>query len=177
GRSWPTGIGRMAFSLWLKMPTSASASTLYLPSLIDEVAYMTTKKANIRVMKSAKDTSQRSLLGSSSCWRLRRRRISDQKAFQLVLDRARVLALGDGQHALNEHFAVAGLHSHQGLELVGQRQQQQVGETHAVDGGDEGHGDAGAQLRRIGEVAHHLDQAEYRADDANGRRIAAHGLV
>lgn len=32
------------------------------------------------------------------------------------------------------------------------------------------------KLRRVGQVAHHMDQAHYRADDADGRRIAAHAL-
>jgi hypothetical protein len=37
-------------------------SALYLPSLTDEMEYMTTKKANNKVMKSANDTIQRSWL-------------------------------------------------------------------------------------------------------------------
>jgi hypothetical protein len=36
-----------------KASPRASENTLYLPMLTDEIAYMTTKKANSKVMKSA----------------------------------------------------------------------------------------------------------------------------
>ena len=49
----------------------ASERTRYLPSFTDEMAYMTTKKANSRVMKSAYETSQRSWFSCSSSCRLR----------------------------------------------------------------------------------------------------------
>ncbi|MNH42799.1 hypothetical protein D3C79_1045720 [compost metagenome] len=53
GRSSPMGIGRMLFSGSLNTPISAWERILYLPSLIEEIEYMTTKKANSKVMKSA----------------------------------------------------------------------------------------------------------------------------
>ncbi|MNK81216.1 hypothetical protein D3C87_1009570 [compost metagenome] len=53
GRSSPMGIGLSARSLSVKTPISASEMTLYLPSLIEEIEYITTKKANSKVMKSA----------------------------------------------------------------------------------------------------------------------------
>jgi hypothetical protein len=37
----------------VKTPISAWEMTLYLPSLIEEIEYITTKKANSKVMKSA----------------------------------------------------------------------------------------------------------------------------
>ncbi|MNI75712.1 hypothetical protein D3C73_1318900 [compost metagenome] len=60
GCSSPIGIGFMLRSGSLNTPSSACEMTLYLPSLIEEIEYMTTKKANSKVMKSAYDTSQRS---------------------------------------------------------------------------------------------------------------------
>ncbi|MNR42640.1 hypothetical protein D3C85_1611780 [compost metagenome] len=53
GRSSPIGMGLSARSESVKTPINASEMTLYLPSLTDEIEYMTTKKANNSVMKSA----------------------------------------------------------------------------------------------------------------------------
>ncbi|MNP69468.1 hypothetical protein D3C76_1655680 [compost metagenome] len=53
GRSSPMGMGLRLRSASLNTPISAWDSTLYLPSLIEEIEYITTKKANNRVMKSA----------------------------------------------------------------------------------------------------------------------------
>ena len=47
------GTGLMLRSASLKTPTRAWEITRYLPSLIEEIEYMTTKKANSKVMKSA----------------------------------------------------------------------------------------------------------------------------
>jgi len=52
---------------WLKTPVRGSERILYLPSLIEEMEYMTTKNANSSVMKSAYETSQRSWFSCSSC--------------------------------------------------------------------------------------------------------------
>jgi len=59
----------------LKAWPMAFWKTRYLPSLTCEMAYMTTKKANSRVMKSAYEISQRSWLSGSSSYFLRARRI------------------------------------------------------------------------------------------------------
>ena len=53
GRWSPRGMGLSERSGWLKMPDRLSESTLYLLSFNEEMEYMTTKKANSRVMKSA----------------------------------------------------------------------------------------------------------------------------
>ncbi len=53
GRSSPMGIGFNERSGWLNTPVRVSERILYLPSLIEEIEYITTKKANNRVMKSA----------------------------------------------------------------------------------------------------------------------------
>ncbi|MCY1176910.1 hypothetical protein D9M73_171980 [compost metagenome] len=66
GCSSPIGIGFMLRSGSLNTPSKAWEITLYLPSLIEEMEYITTKKANSNVMKSAYDTSQRSWFSCSS---------------------------------------------------------------------------------------------------------------
>src|SRR5690606_26547604 len=53
GMTSPSCIGSRVFGAWLNTPISDSVRTLYLPSLTEEMEYMTTKKANNRVMKSA----------------------------------------------------------------------------------------------------------------------------
>ena len=53
GRSSPIGIGLSARSVSVNTPINASEMILYLPSLIEEIEYITTKKANSNVMKSA----------------------------------------------------------------------------------------------------------------------------
>ena len=59
------------------------------------------------------------------------------------------------------------------LDLVGDGQEHQVGQAHAIDGGDEGDRDAGAQLAGFGQVFHYVDQAHDRAENAERRGIAA----
>ena len=63
------------------------------------------------------------------------------------------------------------------LELGGEGQEEQVGRGDAIDGGGEGRGDAVAELGRIGEILHHRDQPQHRADDAERGRVDAHALV
>ena len=62
------------------------------------------------------------------------------------------------------------------LELAGGGQADEVGEGDSVDRGDEGDGDATADLVYVGEVLHHLDEAEDGAYDADGGGVAAGGL-
>ncbi len=54
-----------------KAATRELDNTRYLPSLTEEIEYMTTKKANSSVMKSAYDTNHRSWFSCSSCFFLR----------------------------------------------------------------------------------------------------------
>lgn len=63
-----------------------------------------------------------------------------------------------------------------GFELVGHRQQNQVGDGHPIDGRDKCHRDAAAQLTGISQIAHDVNQAHHRTDDAHGRCIAAHAF-
>ncbi len=62
------------------------------------------------------------------------------------------------------------------LELVADRQHQQIGERDAVDGGDERDCNTAAQLARVSQVAHHMDQPHYCTDDADGGRVPAHAF-
>ena len=79
-------------------------------------------------------------------------------------------------HAFDHHLARLGQARDGDLELVRDRQEEQVREPDAVDGRDERRGDAVAELARVGEVLHHRHQAEHRADDAERRRVDAHAL-
>ncbi len=54
------GTATYTVSLPANALSSEAANPLYLPSLTTEMAYMTTKKANSSVMKSAYEISQRS---------------------------------------------------------------------------------------------------------------------
>src|SRR5690606_26003228 len=102
---------------------------------------------------------------------------SVDETLELHFDRAGVFALGDGQDAFEQQFAVGGLLLHDALELGANRQHQQVGKRHPVNSGNESHGDTAAQLTGVGQVAHHMDKAHDRADDADGRRITTHAFV
>src|SRR5579863_5375922 len=95
---------------------------------------------------------------------------------QLRLDVARVLTLGDGDDAFDHHGAYLGLPVNHRLQLVAHGQEQEVGESDAVDGGDEGCGDAVAELRRIVEILHDRHQTHDGADDAERRGVDPHGF-
>ena len=59
------------------------------------------------------------------------------------------------------------------LQLVGNRQENQVSEANTVNGGNEGDSYTAAELARVGKIFHHMDQAEHRTQNADGGRIAA----
>ena len=88
----------------------------------------------------------------------------------------RVLALRDADHSFDHHLARFGEARDRDLELVRDRQEEQVREADAVDRRDERRRDAVAELARVGEVLHHRHQAEHRADDAERRRVDAHAF-
>src|ERR1700745_3117155 len=117
---------------------------------------MTTKNASSSVIKSPYGIAQASWLECSS-WRcfLRGRMASVQVALQLRLDGARVLALRDREHALDHHLAQLRLAVGDDPEFGGHRQEEQVGESDAVNRGGERGGDAVAELARIGQVLQH----------------------
>lgn len=56
----PAWIGMIDLIGEQNAASSKSDNTRYLPSLTEDTAYITTKKANSSVMKSAYETSQRS---------------------------------------------------------------------------------------------------------------------
>ena len=59
------------------------------------------------------------------------------------------------------------------LQLVGDRQAEQVGDRRAVERREQRDRHVGAELRRIGHVGEHLHHADQRADHAEGRRAVA----
>src|SRR5947208_1080286 len=99
----------------------ASESTRYLPSFSVEIAYITTKKANSKVMKSEYETSQRSWFWSSSSV-ARRRRMSTEVAAETRFDELRILAMGDTEQAVEHELARLHLVLDDRLELVGHRE-------------------------------------------------------
>src|SRR4030067_1861061 len=64
----PTSILFAVLVDGLNAACADSLTALYLPSCIDDVEYITTKKANSSVIKSAYDTSHRSWFSCSSCF-------------------------------------------------------------------------------------------------------------
>ena len=66
-------------------------------------------------------------------------------------------------------MAVADADAH----LAGEGQKEKIGDADAIDGGHKGHGDAAAHFLNIVQMLHHLDQAEHRAENADGRRESA----
>ena len=95
-------------------------------------------------------------------------------ARELLGDDARVVAGLDGQDGGQGQAALLGLGRVLALEVRRDRQPQDVGRADAEEGGDEGGGDRLAQARRVGQVGQDADQAHDRAEDAEGRRVAAH---
>ncbi len=54
--------------------------------------------------------------------------------------------------------------------LAGEGQEEEIGDADSVDGGDEGDGDAAADLVDVVEMLHDLDESQHRAEDADGGR-------
>jgi hypothetical protein len=57
--------------------------------------------------------------------------------------------------------------------LPAKGKKEEIGDAHAVDGGDEGHGDAFAHLLNIVKMLHDLNESQHRAQDADGGREAS----
>src|SRR6185437_3893326 len=122
-----------------KAANSESDSTRYLPAFTEEIAYITTKNASSRVSRSAYGIAHASWFVCSSCLCLREGRCASvcfltiwacgafcpsvQVALQLRLDGARVLSLGDRQHAVDHHLAELRLARDDHFELGRYRQE------------------------------------------------------
>ena len=65
---WPTCTGWMVRGVPRNAACSESESTRNLPSLIEEMAYMTTKNASNSVIKSPNGMAHASVLVCSSCF-------------------------------------------------------------------------------------------------------------
>jgi len=99
--------------------------------------------------------------------------MAGQVTVEARLDQLRVLAVGDAEQAVGHDLAPAHLAADQHLELARDGQEQQVRGADAVHGRDERDGDAAAELVRVGQVLHHVDEPEHRAEDADRGRVAA----
>src|SRR5271163_5067827 len=106
--------------------------------------------------------AQASWFACSSCFFLRAMlpsapalRLVVEIALELRLDVARILALRNGDEALDDHGAHLHLAVNYRLELVAHRQEQQVRKGDAVDGGHEGGRNAVSELGGIVEILHH----------------------
>ena len=62
-------------------------------------------------------------------------------------------------------------------QLAGDGQGDEIGEADAVDGGDEGDGDAAANLVDFIQMLHDLDESEDGADDADGGAKTSGGFI
>ena len=101
---------------------------------------------------------------------------SAKKTLQLGLDHPRIQAFQNGDDALQHHLPHLVLGANANFELAGRRQKKQVGGAHAVNRGDESHGDAAPDFINVIQVLHHLDESENRADDADGGRKSSGSL-
>ena len=63
------------------------------------------------------------------------------------------------------------------MQLVGDRQAEQIGDRRAVERREQRDRHVGTELRRIGHVGEHLHHADQRADHAEGRRAVADGAI
>lgn len=59
------------------------------------------------------------------------------------------------------------------LDLVGKGKKEEVRRPHAIDRGDERDRDSAAKFRRIGEIFHHMNQPQHRAEDADGGCVSS----
>lgn len=87
-----------------------------------------------------------------------------------------MFAVGDGDQGFEHHLAPRDFSVDQRPELLVHRQENEIGEADAIDGGDEGDGDAATEQLGVGQVFHDVDQAEHCAEYAYGRRVAASGV-
>jgi len=95
---------------------------------------------------------------------------------KLGFDHAGVHAFEDGDDAFEHHLFDHLLFAMAKFELARGGEEDEVCHGYAIDGGDEGDGDATADLVDVGEVLHDLDESEDGADDADSGRVASGGL-
>src|SRR5438128_1010465 len=175
-----------------KASTMDWLTTRNLPSFTDEMEYITTKKANSSVMKSAYDTSQRSwfsfsggerrgMFSGAGCGCTGRRRgmllsgagriralsfhsrLRAGVSLQLTADKLGIQALHDSSDTLQHQLLALCILPDARLDLIGSREQKEIRETNAVDGGHECHGNAMSHLLNVREILHYLNQAQHGA--------------
>ncbi len=96
-----------------------------------------------------------------------------EEAGQLDFEHARVHAFEDGDHAFQHHLAALLSVADADAHLAGEGQEEEIGDAHAVDGGDKGDGDAAAHLLNVVQMLHDLNQPQHRAENADGGREAS----
>src|SRR5262245_23102025 len=99
------------------------------------------------------------------------------EAGEAVADELRVHPLLDAEHSDEDELLELRLLFDAHLDAARERQEHDVRGCDAVDGGDERGGDAAADGGDVGQVAHHVDEAEDGADDADRRAVAARRFV
>src|SRR5471030_1079370 len=86
-------------------------------------------------------------------------------------DQLRRLLAGDGKQAVKVQFLEAQFAIYPCLDFSVDGQQQDVGESQSVQRRDKSDRNTLTKLSRFQEVSRHLYQTQYRAQDAEGRRI------
>src|SRR5260370_197201 len=84
---------------------------------------------------------------------------------------------GDDRAAVDDEGAIDLLVDELEMQLVGERQADQVRDRGAVERREQRHRHIGAELGGIGHVGEHLHHADERADHAEGGRAVAHRAV
>ena len=87
---------------------------------------------------------------------------------QLDLKHARVHAFKDRNHSLEHHLAPLVIVADANAHFSGQREEKEIRNADSIDGGDKRNGNAAAHFLDIVEMLHDLDEAEHRAEDADG---------
>ena len=92
---------------------------------------------------------------------------------QLATYQLGIQSFDDSNHSFEFQFLEFRVALNAALDLVGRRQQKEIGDGHAVDSCNKGHRDSVPDFLDVCEILHHLNQAHHSANDADGRRVAA----
>ncbi len=96
---------------------------------------------------------------------------------QHLAHQGRALRLADHQNSVDDQRAIDLLVDQLEMQLVGDRQTEQIGHGRAIERRQQRHGHERTELRGIGHVGEHLHHADQRADHAEGRRAIADGAI
>src|SRR5690606_29389338 len=93
-----------------------------------------------------------------------------------LFDEARIIASSDAGKCFCQQFMPEHITVNVSFELVGNRQEYEVGKAHAINGGDKGHRDTATKTCRVRQVFHHMNQPQHCAENTDGRCITASRL-